>query len=76
MEDLAAALFGRKVEDVWQDREIRFDAAATSLRCRKGENILETFVSITAVFRYTGEYVLGDGPPVCSDLPNLDCRTL
>lgn len=43
---LAEALFGRKAaEDVWQDREVRFDAPAAQLQCRRGEEVLETFVS-------------------------------
>lgn len=46
MEDLAGVLFGKKsAEELWQDREIRFDTAVSALQCRRGEEILETFVS-------------------------------
>lgn len=46
MEDLAGVLFGKKsADDLWQDREVRFDAAAATLQCRRGEDILDTFVS-------------------------------
>lgn len=42
---LAEALFGKKADEVWQDREVRFDVAPAQLQCRRGEEVLETFVS-------------------------------
>jgi hypothetical protein len=42
---LAEALFGKKANEVWQDREVRFDVAAAQLQCRRGEEVLDTFVS-------------------------------
>eukprot|EP00882_Tetradesmus_deserticola_P002849 GHRQ01003030.1.p1 GENE.GHRQ01003030.1~~GHRQ01003030.1.p1 ORF type:complete len:353 (+),score=131.66 GHRQ01003030.1:772-1830(+) len=40
---LAEALFCKKAEEVWQDREVRFDVAAAQLQCRRGEEVLDTF---------------------------------
>uniref|UniRef100_A0A383W0W7 BBSome complex member BBS5 PH domain-containing protein n=1 Tax=Tetradesmus obliquus TaxID=3088 RepID=A0A383W0W7_TETOB len=40
---LAEALFGKKADEVWQDREVRFDVAPAQLQCRRGEEVLENF---------------------------------
>jgi hypothetical protein len=42
---LAESLFGKKADEVWQDREVRFDVAGAQLQCRRGEEVLDTFVS-------------------------------
>ncbi len=48
MEDLAEKLFGKKAsEELWQDREVRFDSVAQFLQCRKGEEVLATYVGVT-----------------------------
>lgn len=45
---LAEALFGRgrpeAPVEVWQDREVRFDAPAADLACRRGEEVLDYMV--------------------------------
>ncbi|KAF8059191.1 bbs5 [Scenedesmus sp. PABB004] len=44
---LAKVLFGRRGDDAWcADREIRFDAPAAQLACRRGEEVLETFDAV------------------------------
>jgi hypothetical protein len=49
---LTEALFGKKPDEVWQDREVRFDVAAAQLQCRRGEEVLDTFVSTSFVWKY------------------------
>lgn len=44
-----ASLFGRVPEEVWQDREIRFDAPPAQLQPRRGEEVLETLVRSLAL---------------------------
>jgi len=37
-------IFGQRPDDVWQDREIRFDVSAAEQQCRRGENLLDLLV--------------------------------
>eukprot|EP00879_Flechtneria_rotunda_P011539 GHRR01012053.1.p1 GENE.GHRR01012053.1~~GHRR01012053.1.p1 ORF type:complete len:282 (+),score=58.94 GHRR01012053.1:291-1136(+) len=40
---LAAALFGKRPDELWQDHEVRFDSPPAALAYRRGEQVLETF---------------------------------